>query len=102
VIATTGAFNDAMAANGSNNTLVNQGVIRTAGPNAYGMTAAWGQTNTGQTGNGLINSGSISTTGGNARAMSILGGSGTATNQGSLLTTGTSSFGVYLQGNGDG
>ncbi|WP_227460578.1 autotransporter outer membrane beta-barrel domain-containing protein [Cupriavidus pauculus] len=101
VIATTGAFNDAMAANGSNNTLVNQGVIRTAGPNAYGMTAAWGQTNTGQTGNGLINSGSISTTGSNARAMSILGGSGTATNQGSLLTTGTSSFGVYLQGNGD-
>jgi hypothetical protein len=43
-ITTTGAYNDGMAANGSGNTLVNNGVIATSGPNAYGMSAAWGQT----------------------------------------------------------
>ena len=46
-ITTTGALNDGMAANGSNNRLANQGRISTAEPNAYGMTAAWGQTNVG-------------------------------------------------------
>jgi hypothetical protein len=40
-ITTTGAFNDGMAANGSGNTLMNNGSIVTSGPNAYGMTAAW-------------------------------------------------------------
>lgn len=39
-ISTTGAFNDGMAAYGSNNTLTNNGTITTTGPNAYGMTAA--------------------------------------------------------------
>ena len=43
-IATSGAYNDGMAANGSGNTLVNNGSIATSGPNAYGMSAAWGQT----------------------------------------------------------
>ena len=43
-ITTTGAYNDGMAANGSGNTLVNNGSIATSGPNAYGMSAAWGQT----------------------------------------------------------
>ena len=33
-ITTTGAFNDGMAANGSGNTLINNGTITTAGPNA--------------------------------------------------------------------
>jgi hypothetical protein len=60
-ISTTGAFNDGMAANGSGNTLTNNGSITTTGPNAYGMTAAWGQTNTGQVNNSLINTGSVST-----------------------------------------
>jgi hypothetical protein len=46
-IATTGAFNDGMAANGTGNTLINNGSITTSGPNAYGMSAAWGQTNVG-------------------------------------------------------
>ena len=45
IINTTGAFNDGMAANGSGNTLTNIGSITASGPNAYGMTAAWGQTN---------------------------------------------------------
>jgi outer membrane autotransporter protein len=100
-IATTGAFNDGMAANGSGNTLTNNGTITTAGPNAYGMSAAWGQTNTGQTNNILINTGSVSTSGSNARAASILGGSGTINNSGTLSTTGTSSNAAYLQGNND-
>jgi hypothetical protein len=56
-ISTTGVFNDGMAANGSGNTLTNNGSITTTGPNAYGMTAAWGQTNTGQVNNSLINTG---------------------------------------------
>jgi outer membrane autotransporter protein len=100
-ISTTGAFNDGMAANGSSNTLTNNGTITTTGPNAYGMTAAWGQTNTGQLNNVLINTGTVSTSGSNARAASILGGSGTINNSGTLSTTGGSSNGAYLQGNND-
>jgi len=100
-ITTTGAYNDGMAANGSNNTLINNGTITTAGPNAYGMTAAWGQSNTGQSGNKLVNTGSVTTNGSNARAMSILGGNGSITNSGALLTTGNNSPTAYLQGNGD-
>ena len=100
-INTTGAFNDGMAANGSGNTLINNGSITTAGPNAYGMTAAWGQTNTGQLNNVLINTGTVSTSGSNARAASILGGSGTINNSGTLSTTGASSNAAYLQGNND-
>ena len=100
-INTTGAFNDGMAANGSSNRLINNGSIATDGPNAYGMTAAWGQTNTGQLNNALINTGTVSTSGSNARAASILGGSGTINNSGTLSTTGTSSNGAFLQGNTD-
>ena len=90
-INTTGAFNDGMAANGSGNTLINNGTITTTGPNAYGMTAAWGQTNTGQLNNVLINTGTVLTSGSNARAASILGGSGTINNSGTLSTMGASS-----------
>ncbi|WP_217343173.1 autotransporter outer membrane beta-barrel domain-containing protein [Rhodanobacter sp. C01] len=100
-ITTTGAYNDGMAANGSFNTLTNNGTISTAGPNAYGMTAAWGQTILGQANNTLINNGSVSTSGSNARAMSILGQNGTITNTGSLLTTGANSPTAYMQGNND-
>ncbi|HZZ12702.1 MAG TPA: autotransporter domain-containing protein [Paraburkholderia sp.] len=101
VITTSGAFNDGMAANGSGNTLVNNGTIVTSGPNAYGMTAAWGQTNAGQLNNTLINSGSVTTSGSNARAASILGGSGTINNSGKLATSGAASPTAYLQGNND-
>ena len=100
-ITTTGAFNDGMAANGSGNTLTNNGTITTAGPNAYGMSAAWGQTNSGQTNNTLINTGAVATSGSNARAASILGGSGTVNNSGTLSTAGSGSNAVYLQGNND-
>ncbi|WP_267224116.1 autotransporter outer membrane beta-barrel domain-containing protein [Dyella silvae] len=100
-LTTTGAYNDGMAASGNGNTLINNGSISTAGPNAYGMTAAWGQTQLGQINNSLINNGTVSTTGSNARALSILGQNGTSTNTGSLLTTGTASHGVYMQGNND-
>jgi outer membrane autotransporter protein len=100
-INTTGAFNDAMAANGSGNTLANLGTITTTGPNAYGMTAAWGQTNVGQLNNTLVNAGSVSTSGSNARAVSILGGSGTIDNRGSLSTGGAMSPTAYMQGNND-
>ena len=92
MITTTGAFNDGMAANGSGNTLINNGTITTAGPNAYGMSAAWGQVNTGQLNNVLINTGTVSTSGTNARAASILGGSGTIINSGTLSTTGAGSI----------
>jgi outer membrane autotransporter protein len=100
-ISTTGAFNDGMAANGSGNTLINQGTISTTGPNAFGISAAWGQTNLGQLNNTISNSGTITTAGSNARAISILGGSGTVTNSGSLSTSGASSPTVYMQGNND-
>ncbi|MEZ0604008.1 autotransporter outer membrane beta-barrel domain-containing protein [Paraburkholderia sp. IW21] len=101
IIVTSGAFNDGMAANGSGNTLINRGSITTSGPSAYGMTAAWGQTNVGQLNNTLINSGTVATSGSNARAASILGGSGTINNSGSLSTTGAASPTAYLQGNND-
>jgi outer membrane autotransporter protein len=100
-ISTTGAFNDGMAANGSGNTLINQGTISTTGPNAFGISAAWGQTNLGQLNNTISNSGTITTAGSNARAISILGGGGTVTNSGSLSTSGASSPTVYMQGNND-
>lgn len=100
-IGTSGAFNDAMAANGSGNTLINLGTITTAGPNAYGLTAAWGQTNLGQQNNRIINAGSISTSGSNARAASILGGGGTLDNSGALSTSGAMSVTTYMQGNND-
>ncbi|MGE8165614.1 autotransporter outer membrane beta-barrel domain-containing protein [Paraburkholderia sp. NPDC080076] len=101
VISTTGAFNDGMAANGSNNTLTNNGSITTSGPNAYGISAAWGQTNLGQAGNMIVNTGTVSTSGSNARAASILGGSGTVNNSGQLSTTGAAGQTVYMQGNAD-
>ena len=100
-IATAGAFNDGMAANGSNNALINNGTITTTGPNAYGMTAAWGQTNVGQTNNNFTNSGTVTTNGSTARAVSILGGNGTITNIGSLTTNGAGSTAVFMQGNND-
>jgi outer membrane autotransporter protein len=101
VISTTGAYNDGMAANGSNNILANLGTIMTSGPNAYGMSAAWGQANSGQSGNELNNSGSVSTTGSNARAASILGGNSTVDNSGLLSSSGSSATTVYMQGNND-
>ncbi|MBS0222056.1 MAG: autotransporter outer membrane beta-barrel domain-containing protein [Proteobacteria bacterium] len=100
-IGTTGAFNDGLAANGSNNTLTNNGTIITTGPNAYGMSAAWGQTNIGQSGNTLTNTGSVTTNGSNARAASILGGNGSVNNSGTLTTISASSTAVYMQGNND-
>ncbi|HWX00517.1 hypothetical protein [Collimonas sp.] len=100
-IVTSGAFNDGMAANGSGNTLTNQGSIATSGPSAFGISAAWGQTNLGQLNNTINNSGTITTAGSNARAISILGGSGTVTNSGQLSTTGANSPTVYMQGNND-
>ncbi|MEO6919314.1 MAG: autotransporter domain-containing protein [Collimonas sp.] len=100
-ITTTGAFNDGMAANGSGNTLTNQGTITTSGPNAYGMSAAWGQTNVGQLNNTVNNSGTVTTSGSNARAISILGGSGSVVNSGKLSTSGADSPTAYMQGNND-
>lgn len=73
-LSTTGAYNDGMAANGNNNTLINNGTIATSGNNAYGMTAAWGQSNPGASGNTLTNTGTVTTSGNNARAISLLGG----------------------------
>ncbi len=100
-ISTIGAFNDGIGANGSGNALINNGTINTAGPNAYGMTAAWGQTNTGQANNTLTNNGSITTNGSNAGAISVLGQNGVAVNTGTLITNGNASTVVYMQGNND-
>lgn len=101
VITTTGAYNDGLAANGNNNTLVNNGKIVTSGANSYGMTAAWGQSNLGASGNLLVNTGTVTTSGSNARATSILGGSGTIENSGTLTAAGRDSPAVYMQGNND-
>ncbi len=101
VITTTGAYNDGIAANGNNNTLVNNGTITTSGNNAYGMTAAWGQSNPGASGNTLINTGTVTTSGNNARAASLLGGNGTINNSGTLQTNGRDAPAAYMQGNND-
>lgn len=98
-LTTTGAYNDGMAANGNNNTLINNGTITTSGNNSYGMTAAWGQSNPGAAGNTITNTGTISTSGNNARAISLLGGSGTVNNSGTLTTSGRDAPTVFLQGN---
>lgn len=100
-ISTMGAFNDGMAANGSGNTLTNDGTITTMGPNAYGMTASWGQTIVGQSNNTIVNNGSVTTNGSNARAASILGQNGMVNNTGMLQTNGNNSTAVYMQGNND-
>ncbi|MCA3935563.1 autotransporter-associated beta strand repeat-containing protein, partial [Burkholderia sp.] len=101
VISTTGAYNDGMAANGNNNRLVNNGTITTTGNNAYGMTAAWGQSNPGASGNQIVNTGTVTTSGNNARAASLLGGNGTITNSGTLTSNGRDAPAVYMQGNND-
>ncbi len=101
VISTTGAYNDGVAANGNNNTLVNNGTITTTGNNSYGMTAAWGQSNTGASGNTITNTGTVTTSGNNARAASLLGGNGTINNSGTLTTNGRDAPAVYMQGNND-
>ncbi|WP_439893251.1 autotransporter outer membrane beta-barrel domain-containing protein (plasmid) [Ralstonia sp. 25C] len=101
VISTTGAYNDGVAANGNNNTLVNNGTITTTGNNSYGLTAAWGQSNTGASGNTIINTGTVTTSGNNARAASLLGGSGIINNSGTLTTNGRDAPAVYMQGNND-
>ncbi len=100
-LTTSGAYNDGVAANGNGNTLVNQGTIATTGNNAYGMTAAWGQSNPGASGNQIVNTGTVTTAGNNARAASLLGGSGTITNGGTLSTSGRDAPAVYMQGNND-
>ncbi|MFB9160341.1 autotransporter outer membrane beta-barrel domain-containing protein [Chromobacterium violaceum] len=101
VITTTGTYNDGMAANGNNNTLVNNGSITTTGNNSYGMTAAWGQSNPGASGNTITNTGTVTTSGNNARAASLLGGSGTVNNSGTLTSNGRDAPAVYMQGNND-
>lgn len=101
IVGTTGAFNDGMAADGSGNTLINNGTVSTTGPNAYGMTASWGQSGGGQPNNTLVNTGTVTTSGSNARAASILGQNGVINNSGTLQTSGTNSTGAYLQGNND-
>ncbi|OXI65673.1 autotransporter outer membrane beta-barrel domain-containing protein [Burkholderia sp. AU28863] len=101
VISTSGTYNDGMAANGNNNTLVNNGTITTTGNNAYGMTAAWGQSNPGASGNQIVNTGNVTTFGNNARAASLLGGNGTIANSGTLTSNGRDAPAVYMQGNND-
>lgn len=97
-IINSGSFNDGMAADGSNNILRNEGYIETGGPNAYGMSAAWGQANSGMSGNEMVNIGVITTKGSSARGMSILGGSAHVLNQGTVTTSGSSSTAIYMQG----
>ncbi|WP_231892115.1 autotransporter-associated beta strand repeat-containing protein [Burkholderia sp. MSMB1589WGS] len=92
VISTTGAYNDGMAANGNNNTLVNKGTITTTGNNSYGMTAAWWQSNPGASGNQIVNTGTVTMSSNNAHAASLLGGNGTITS-GTSQTTGTATSG---------
>lgn len=101
IVSTIGAFNDGIAADGSGNMLINNGTVTTTGPNAYGLTASWGQSGGGQPNNTLVNNGTVTTSGSNARAASILGQNGVINNSGTLQTSGTSSTGAYLQGNND-
>ncbi|WP_338299849.1 autotransporter outer membrane beta-barrel domain-containing protein [Pandoraea sputorum] len=102
-ISTSGYENDGMAINGNRGSLTNNGTITVNGPNAFGMTAAWGQSS----GLGLfstfVNTGTITANGGGSRAISVVGGQSTVTNSGTLITTGGTasnrSFTVFMQGN---
>ncbi len=98
ILSTTGTFNDAMAADGPDNQLINEGIITTTGASSFGMTAGRAQSS-GQLNSQLYNIGSIATSGNTARGMSILGSNGLINNQGTILTTGNNSYGVFLQGN---
>ena len=65
------------------------------------MTAAWGQSNPGASGNTITNTGTVTTSGSNARAVSLLGGNGTVNNSGTLTSNGRDAPAVYMQGNND-
>ncbi|MBN4666450.1 autotransporter outer membrane beta-barrel domain-containing protein [Pandoraea nosoerga] len=103
VITTTGASNDGMASNGNGGTLVNHGAITVSGPNAFGMTAAWGQSSGLGLNSAFTNTGTITANGSGSRAISVVGGQSTVTNSGTLVTTGGTasnrSFTVFMQGN---
>ncbi|WP_084070553.1 autotransporter outer membrane beta-barrel domain-containing protein [Pandoraea vervacti] len=103
VISTSGYENDGMAINGNHGSQTNNGTITVNGPNAFGMTSAWGQSS----GLGLystfVNTGTVTANGGGSRAISVVGGQSTVTNSGTLITTGGTasnrSFTVFMQGN---
>lgn len=103
VVTTTGYENDGMAINGNRGTLTNNGTITVNGPNAFGMTAAWGQSSGLGLNNTFINTGTITANGGGGRAISVVGGQSTVANSGTLITTGGTasnrSFTVFMQGN---
>lgn len=103
VITTSGFENDGMASNGNGGTLTNNGTITVNGPNAFGMTAAWGQSSGLGLHSTVVNTGTVTANGGGSRAISVVGGQSTVTNSGTLLTTGGTasnrSFTVFMQGN---
>ncbi|MFJ2991094.1 autotransporter outer membrane beta-barrel domain-containing protein [Pandoraea sp. NPDC087047] len=103
VITASGANNDGMAINGNHGSLTNNGTITVSGPDAYGMTAAWGQASGLGLNNTFANTGTITANGSGSRAISVVGGQSTVTNSGTLLTTGGTasnrSFTVFMQGN---
>ncbi|ANJ87119.1 hypothetical protein [Pandoraea oxalativorans] len=103
VISTSGYENDGMAVNGNHGSLTNNGTITVNGPNAFGMTAAWGQSSGLGLNSTFVNTGTITANGGGSRAISVVGGQSTVTNSGTLITTGGTasnrSFTVFMQGN---
>ncbi|MDR3398643.1 MAG: hypothetical protein P4M06_13930 [Pandoraea sp.] len=103
VITTTGGQNDGMAINGNGGSLTNNGTITVSGPNAYGMTAAWGQASGLGQNSTFVNTGTITANGSGSRAISVVGGQSTVTNSGTLITTGgvpsNRAFTVFMQGN---
>ncbi|WP_083254052.1 autotransporter outer membrane beta-barrel domain-containing protein [Pandoraea sp. ISTKB] len=103
VITTSGFENDGMASNGNHGSLTNNGTITVNGPNAFGMTAAWGQSSGLGLNSTFVNTGTVTANGGGSRAISVVGGQSTVTNSGTLITTGGTasnrSFTVFMQGN---
>ncbi|VVD78214.1 autotransporter [Pandoraea pneumonica] len=103
VITANGASDDGMAINGNHGTMTNNGTITVSGPNADGMTVAWGQASGLGLYSTVVNTGTVTANGSGSRALSVVGGQSTVTNSGTLLTTGGTasnrSFTVFMQGN---
>lgn len=122
-VTTTGTARHAMAATGANNTLVNDGAIRTTSSDANAMVvsptgAAESNDNvltnngtiTTDSGNGdgltvqrgnrnrLTNTGTINTAGGQASGFFVNGGSNILLNTGAVTTSGDASAAVFMQG----
>jgi outer membrane autotransporter protein len=91
----SGGSRGALSASGSNNTLTNNGSIRTTSAGTAGISTTLGGSGAG---NRIFNTGSIATSGGSAHGIVTFGPGNTVTNSGTIEVSGTAAKGVFLQG----